>query len=270
MSYEQPRIISVNGRVIKIAHLEILTKPQTYLGAKAVTAATTLTTVNSSGFADDDLLIVGKLGSENTEKVSITAAVSSKTSITSSALTFDHGVGTPIRKILFDQYKIYGNTTNTTVAATLIATIDVAFDEEETQYINNGTEYDYYFVLPYNSATTTDGSYSDGISQENSYPKNSVGSIIDAVLTSTMKKTNDRITIKWFLDEINECLDVIGGKLKRWSFLQNFDYILGQSLRGSYKYTLPTDIDKEESYKSVLSVHSSSNTSLKYVVPDNS
>lgn len=265
MSYEQPRIISVNGRVIKISHLDVLTKPQTYLGAKASSSDTSLTVVNSGGFAEDDLIIVGKIGSENTEQVSITAAVSTVTGLTVDALSFTHPIGTPVRKVLFNQYKIYGNSSNTSVGATLLATVNIAFDESETQYVNTGTEYDYYFVLPYNSGSSASGSYSDGLAQSTGYPKNSVGSVISSVLASTMKKMNDKITIEWFLDEINECLDVISGELKRWSFLQNFDKIIGQTVMGTFSVSLPSDIDKEESFKSILSFHLSSKGDLTYV-----
>ena len=266
MAYQTPRIIDVSGRTITIAHLELPQHPATILTADVAAAGTALTVLDNAGFAQNQKLLIGQLGKEQTELKVVNAAVSAGTSLTSTAVTFAHSIGSPLKRMLFDQWRLYGNSTNTTVGATLIATIDVQVDAPSTTYVNTGTEYTYYFVLAYDSvAGITSTDYSDGVINATSYTENSVGSLINASLDDAKAKMNEKITTAWFLRNINECLTFITGKLKRWSFLQHFDYSLGSSLRGSFQYTLPTDITDANSPKSILGVRVGTGSNLLYL-----
>lgn len=264
MAYELPRIISVSGRTIKIAHLDSLSSPLTYLASDVAAAGTVLTVLDNSGFSDNNLMLIGKLGSEKTEIKDINGAVSAGTSITSNTLTFAHSTGTEIRKVLFNQYKIYGTTTSTYATTNAIATIAIAVDEPYTTYVNTGTEYEYYWATPYDSVNSVTGVNSEAIAATTGYPTNSVGHMIKSSLTTTKKKKGGIITDEWFFDEINDCAEYIASKLKRWSFLQSFEYVLGQSIQGSNAWALPSDIQDPNSLKSILAVRVGSNSNLLY------
>jgi len=73
------------------------------------------------------------------------------------------------------------------------------------------------------------------------------------------------IDFPFCVEEINNCLRYISGKLKRWSKLQNFDYVLGQTSRGINEFTLPTDIWETENNKSILNVRIGKNYNLKWL-----
>lgn len=265
MAYEIPRIISVSGRTITIAHLDLPSEPITYLTDAIAAAGTGLSVLDNAGFSNTYPILIGELGAEQTEIKKVNAAVSAGTSLTSTAVTFAHPEGTPVKRVLFNQWKLYGNSTNTTSGATLIATIDMQVDAPFTSYVNASTEYSYYFVLPFDSFNTVTGdSYSDGVAKATGYNEHSAGALINDALASTKKKKGGIITDEWFFSEITNCLDFIAGKLKRWSALQSFDYVLGQVLRGSNSFSLPATIEELNSNKSILGVRVGTGKNLIY------
>ena len=125
MSYETSRIIRVRGRTIEVAHLELPEHPSTVLTADVSATGTALTVLDNAGFVNAQKILIGELGKEQTEIKSVNAAVTAGTALTSTAVTFAHPAGALVKRILFNQWRIYGNATNTTVGSTLIATIDV-------------------------------------------------------------------------------------------------------------------------------------------------
>lgn len=262
--YEIPRIITVSGRTIKIAHLDLPTQPLTYLASDVAAAGVTLTVLDNVGFANTNLILIGTLGSETCEIKKVNAAVTAGTSLTSTALTFAHSTGAEVRKVLFNQYKIYGTTTTTFITDNLIATVDITPNAPYTTYVNASTEYAYYWVAPYDSENSVTGDNSDYVARTTGYPSNTVGSLIESALTSTKKKKGGVITDEWLMNEINDCSEYIASKLKRWSHLQCYDYPLGQSLLGTNSWTLPTDIQEKNSIKSILSVRIGTNENLEY------
>lgn len=268
--YELPRIISAKGRTIQIANLEA-TDIKTYLTAAVAATGTALTVADNAGFTNSDvsgyidLLLIGELGSEKTEITSVNAAVVAGTSITSTATVYAHPINCPVRKVLFNQWKIYGNATATTVGGTLIDTVNMQVDSEYTEYVNNGTEYAYYYVLAYDSVNASDSDvYSDFLAADTVYASGTVGGLMRLALKGAKQEFNSTITYDFLLDEINECLRFISGKLKHWSSLQNFDYGLGLAARGTYSYTLPTDIEDKNTNKSILGVRVGSGENLIY------
>ena len=187
------------------------------------------------------------------------------TTIACSALTFPHPLNCVVRKVLFNQWKVYGNTTNTSVGAVLLATIAMQVDAELTTWVNTGTEYAYYFVLPYDSFNSLDGdAYSDGITASTGYGYDTVASLIRTALKQSKAVIDEQVTTEFLKDEINACLRFISGKLKHWSPLQSFNYSLGYSQRGSYEFSMPTDIEDKNTNKSILDVRLGNLNTLIY------
>ena len=265
MSYLKPKISSVSGRIIRIAHPDSL-DAKTYLTSAVAASAVTLAVSDNSGLSNADWLRIGRVGSGSCELKKVNAAVTDGTALTVTALTFSHDPGEQVEKVMFDQFKIYGNSTNTSVGATLLATIDQTPANNVTTYVNAGTEYAYYFVLEYNSDTAVDSdAYSDGV-PVSGYSECTVGSIIERALEETSSRGSDKCTYQWSLNQINDCMKAMRRKLKTWSFVQSFGYVLGQTARGENEFTLPTDIDDANSPKSILNVYlDGSNEPLDYL-----
>lgn len=271
MAYFKPRILNIQGRTLTIAHAEVPSQPYTVLIENIAVAGTTLTVLDNAGFSNSaptNILLIGDLGNKQTEIKNVNGAVSAGTSITSTAVTFAHSTGVSVRSILFNQWRIYGTTTTTFATTNLIATIDMQVNAPYTTYTNTGTEYTYYWVVAYDSINTVTGNNSDYISASSGYPSNSIGSLIASALDGAKTKISSGqagiITTDWCIREINDCLRFITGKLKRWSYLQSFNYVLGQAVRGSFNFTLPADIEDVNSIKSILDVRVGSNEGLFY------
>lgn len=265
MGYPKPRILSVDGRVIRIAHPDTPGQPKSHLTAAVAALGTTLTVQDNTGFVNSEYTRIGVLGSDRTEIVRNNSAVTRGTSLTTTACVFPHATGTEVERMIFDQWRIYGNSTNSSSGATLVATIDIKVDAPYTTYVNSSTEYAYYFAIGYDSnAASLSDVYSDGVSSTTSYSLNTVGSLIESSLDGVKGKRTTIMTDLWFFREINDCLRYITGKLKTWSYLQSFDQTLGQTTRGSFSFTMPTDIEDVNSPKSVLSVHLGGKSPLLY------
>jgi len=254
MSYQKPNILSVTGRTLRIEHQSSPGQPSSYLTAAVSASGTSLTVVDNSAFENTNLLRIGRLGEKGTEIVSVNGAVTRGTAMTCTAVSLGHPVGTEVGKVLFDQWNVYGNATNTAVGATLIATVYQTPDAPFTTYVNSGTEFAYYFALPYDSVNAVTGdSYSDGIAATGA-AELSVGNVIRKALWATDARMDDRITEEWLFSEINDCLRYVGGKLKRWAALQANDSVVGQATLGSWSWSLPSDIEEPDFERSVLSV----------------
>jgi hypothetical protein len=87
------------------------------------------------------------------------------------------------------------------------------------------------------------------------YPEDTVGHVVERAFDETGLRGNSRLTYQWTVNQVNDCLKAMRRRLKTWSFLQSFGYALGQTARGENEFTLPTDIDDENSPKSILNVY---------------
>lgn len=264
MSYPKPILTAAEGRTVKIAHPILPDAPKTVLSASVSATGTTLTVLDNTGFANAEWLVVGKPGEERAEALRVNGAVTRGTSLTVTAATFDHPKDAPVTRALFDQWRIYGNSTDTTVAATLIATVDVKWDEPETVYVNSGTEYNYYFAVGYDSNAASEFTFSDGIAKDTGWAEGTVGKIVEDCFRDTGFE-REKFTRDQLFTEVNDCLRDITGKLRRWSFLQVFDYSLAGIVRGTFKADLPSDIEDQESARSILGLRIGSGPDLDYL-----
>lgn len=254
MAYQKPNILSIVGRTIKIEHQSNPEQPKTYLTASVAASGTSLTVADNSGLADNNLVRIGKIGEKATEIIDVNGAVTRGTALTVAALSLAHGKGAELQKVLFDQWKIYGNSSNSTTGLTLIATIDQTPDAPVTTYVNAGTEYAYYFVLPYDSVNATDGdAYSDGVASTG-HAELSVGKVVQKAMWGANAKMEGSITEEWLFSEINDCLRYVTGKMKRWMSLQSFDYSLGSAELGDWSWSMPSDIEEPDFHRSILGV----------------
>src|SRR3990167_1412171 len=167
MSYEPVQFQLLRDNVLRIEHPSLPVTPKTYLTAAVAAAGTTLTVRDNAGFSNSsggDMILIGSFGDEQAEIKEVDGAITAGTSLTVTAVTFAHPINTPVRKIIFDQIEVYGNSTATSTGATLIATINIDVSSPYTEYVVSGTTYAFYGVRGIRStATTYSGAYSDFI-----------------------------------------------------------------------------------------------------------
>jgi len=224
------------------------------LSAIATAGDNTLTVYSISGFAINKPLLVGEFGQDGTEiiKTHTSTAPSGSTITLLSALVKSHTKDTKVYVLPYDQVQFYHATT-TTGDKTLISTSDVNEESNETQYTDTTYTSGYFFSRFYNSIDAGYSDYSDPIPY-GGFDSNTVGSIIEMAMSETKKEFTETLTYKSLVDEINSCLRYVRGKLKRWSNVQEFDYVVDQIDRGEYSFTLPTTYYDKNSNRSCLNV----------------
>ena len=238
---------------------------QTTLTASATAGTDSLTVKGIGGFAINQILLIGELGAEDSEiiKTHSSTAPTENTITLASNLQFTHPVYTKITVILYDQVEFSNSSTITGTKTTLTKNgpstitnglVSITGDSGEVRCDDTDYASGYYWMRYKNSINSVFSGYI-GPEPYDGYEDNTVGKVIKkAMKRCHFEKFTDFIDYDFCLDEINECLRFISGKLKAWSKLQNFDYVLGQTTRGVNKYALPSDIYENENNKSILNV----------------
>ena len=156
-------------------------KEKTYLTTAIAAAATTLTVastdlapdaLSSHTWSDNDYMIIGEPGTENAEVIQMAAAVTSATSMTvdregeAGGCRLAHSIGEPVYRIDFNQAEFYNNSTNTTVGATLLTTINLQVDDEFTRYEDTANTTGFGFARFKNETSGAFSSFTDGVNYE--------------------------------------------------------------------------------------------------------
>lgn len=127
----------------------------TTLSSAASAAETTLTVTNTTGFADDDYVLIEPY-TEKSEIVRINDTVSSDTSLTITALKFSHASDVKIFRLPYNKMKFYECETETgTYTVIAGATVDLSYDSTYTNYDYPAGDDDYYFKRTFYNETTT-------------------------------------------------------------------------------------------------------------------
>lgn len=276
MAYPVPHLKFVGENVIRVYHPAPI-EPFTYLTASVAAAGTTLTVKNTNGFTNSDpqdLLLFERLGNENAEIKRINASVSAGTSLTCTAVDLAHPIDTPISKILFDQIEIRGGTTAATAASgsgTIVQfsgsnTSPINVSGPYTDFVVTGTTYAFYAARFQNSLSTTTyySGYSDGVASTDFTFKN-VGFIIRTALDNLNEKISDKISLAWLYDQVYLGELDIAKRLKRWSWLIEPDYDMGNLTTGDRSMSLPSDIEDNQTNKSILGLRIGNGENLWYM-----
>lgn len=252
-------------RTIFANNQELLNNKKTLiLSDAAASGAGSLSVESIIGSATNQILFIGEPGAEDSEiiKTHATTSPTGTTVTLASNLVFAHDQGTPIYIIDWDQVEF---SYEATIGAgnTVLTTIDLQPDQIDTQYTDETYSSGYYYIRFKNTITSTFSDYSDPIPW-GGWAQNQVGRIIeDAMSQNKIKKFTEFVTHQFCIREINACLTYIRKKLKKWHSMQEFDYSLGKTARGTYRFAFPSDCWKY-SNKSILNLRVGTGTNLTY------
>lgn len=224
------------------------------LSASATSGASTISVYSITNFGVNDILLIGEFGAEGSEIIPVHSATApTGTTITlSTTLVKSHPKDTKVYIIPYNQITLFHSTT-TTGAKTEITSVSIDAEKTETTYEDTAYSSGYYFIRYYNSVSVSNGEYSDPIPYDG-FASNTIGYIINLAMSELKKDFSDILTFDTLLSETNACLRYVRGKLKRWSNVQEFDYIVDQMNRGEYRFALPTTYYDKNSDRSCLGV----------------
>lgn len=237
-----------------------------FLTADNASGIATLTVKNITGFAINQVLLIGEFGNEGSEIIlthTSTAPTGSTITLASNTV-FPHSSSTPVYIINYNQVEFSTATTATGVKSVL-ATNAIQPDNENTYYNDSAGSTGYYFYRFKNSIGA--GSYS---AYSVAIPITGFGiatvrSIINSALSMIGKETSELLSDVFAFQEINNCQMEVLREYKRWSFMQVYDYSLGDLTTGLWKIALPTNCDDQFTNKTIWNFRIGTGDNLTYI-----
>jgi hypothetical protein len=237
-------------------------KNKTYL--TEVSSGTTLVVQNIDGFASDSNILVGQLGQEESEILTISGISPSGSSIyITTSPAYNHSVDTPVTVIDWNQFEVTHAATATGVKTTLTYGTSLKPTKTETIYKDTLYTSGYYFVRFVDSIGSGYSDYSDPIPYAG-YPDNSVWAIKNRALNKVDAKIDQNISNKW----LDECLwearrEYHQAPGKR-PFRRKWNINIGNLNTGDYRIPLPNDVEKPTSSENIFGIKIGKNKILNY------
>lgn len=268
MAYEPGKIMWLESNSIRISHPELPEEPATYLTVASNSAVSSLTVADNSSFLDNDLVLLGLFGQQTAEIVQLNGTPTRGTSLVldnpATGTYFPHSVNTSVRRMLFNRVEISGAST-ATGNKTVIATVDLDVSSLFTEYVVSGTTYNFYFVRYYNSLAAVPyyGEYSDPV-PSSSFEPNTVGYIIKTAFENMGQelRPDGHLSRSWAYRQIYQGEQDVEKRMRKWSFMQEFDYDAGNATEGLDYFALPSNISNANTPRAILGVRLSTNTPL--------
>lgn len=195
---------------------------RSYLTSAISAGVAAVSVKNNDRFVINNRIMLGEMGRERSEIVTVTGAVTSGTALTVGTTVFSHDAEDPVIVMRFDQVKFYRSTTGESGAYSLLATVAMDVDNYDfkTKYDDTtGLATYYYKVSYYNSITAVESTLSDPIIGAG-FGRSSVGFMIDEILREVSDEneqfTNRDEILGWF-NEVND--DLLTRVRKPYGFL---------------------------------------------------
>lgn len=221
---------------------------KSYLATAYSIGTTVIQVKNSDRFALNQRIMIGEMGLEATEMVTIASVNADQQTVTLSTPTlFAHEADAPVYVLRFDQVKIYRSTTGLTGAYTILATVNLDVDNADLETIyddTTGLSSYYYKTTVYHSISTVESAFVDPIGG-GGFRRNQVGYIIDELLQEVNDQAEQHVTrseILGYFNDVND--DLIVNVAKPYDFLRTR---IAMTRTAGVKYlNFPTDANGDQ------------------------
>lgn len=244
---------------ININNIELIKNVNsTFLTAIVASGASTLTVQSINGFAINQILLIGEIGSEKTEIIKTHASTAPSGNIVTLAsnTVYSHSKGTKIYIIPYDQYELSHATTSTgtkTLLSTTLGSGLIAINPEALETYYYDTEYSIggYFVRKKNSIGSNFSNYSDYIPYTG-FTNDTVYSIKRRALLQLGEEIGNLITDEFLNESLWEARRDLDQERKRWSFRTAFNTDIGDISEGAYSVSVPSTLRNPDSPQNIL------------------
>lgn len=256
MSQIRPQILMRYGRQnqpVRVPVENMIVDPvaQSYIAVDANSGASSITVQNATNFAAG-FIIIGDFGNQNSEILRVTSISGNVLSLFTNTV-YAHTNNTPVTTLYYDQVQIYNAPTTTGSKTQLGSNINIPANQQITEYNDLAASTGYYFARWINSNTSAVSDYSEP-SPVGGYTLLSARNIIDAALSRINKQTSSVLTDEFAFQMIDACQTEVLREFKRWSFMQSFNTIIGQTATGTWKIQAPANLDDNLTYKSIWNI----------------
>jgi len=238
----------------------LINSKYSYLVGNNLSGVTTLSVINSDGFADDDYLLLGEFGSESSEIVQInTGGVNTSTHVLTltAATKFSHSESTKVSIIKYNQVRFYHTATATFSTSSQVGSdINIQADSIYTKIYDSTNTTGFGWVVFYNSTTLKLTQNSNAIPYSG-FGENSVEKILSNFFSLLNNKESTLISTEDALSWLNEGYSNTREELN----LVNSNYTVATeydvtTTSGLQEYSLPSD------FSEMLAVYDSSDTKV--------
>lgn len=232
--------------ILTLLNPETTDLEKSYLSNAYSVGATSIVVKNSNRFIINDRIMIGEMGSEKTEVVTVSAVSADGMTLTVGATLFSHESGSPVYQLRFDSARFY-RATSLAGAYTLISTqsMDVDNANLSTLYDDTaGVTSNYYKMTAYHSISGLESAFSDIIGG-GGWRREQVGNIIDEVLAEVSDLGEEHMTRSEMLGYFNDVNDDLKlDKTKPYDFLHT-RMSLSRTIGLSY-IDFPTDTNGKQ------------------------
>lgn len=262
MAAEKAQLQFVKNDIIRVNLPFIEDSPVTYLTAAASATDTSLTVKDNKGFAQNNYTVIENVGVGQAEIKRITAAVTAGTALTVAALTFSHGNGAKLALIRYDQVELYGSSSASDSAPTLIGSAEGLNVQLGYNEIKATTTYVYYYARYKDSNAGTYSQYSDSVAAAG-LGNQSRAEIKTEFLSIYGERIDDLITEDWLNRSVNRWQRELSKRKKTWSVLRAIS--LTNLVQDQQGYTLPSDIQTDDAVDAIVSVKIADQQETTYI-----
>lgn len=195
--------------ILTLLNPETVDLEKSYLANAYSVGATTIALKNNDRFAVNDRIMIGEMGNEKTEIVTVSNANANGTDLTIGATVYSHESDTPVYRLRFDQARFYRSTTTSTGTYTLLATVALDVDNANLSTLyddSTGLSTYYYKMTVYHSISTNESAFSDPIGGTG-WQRYQVGNIVDEILQELSDPNEQNITRNELLGYFNDVND---------------------------------------------------------------
>lgn len=190
---------------------------KSYLSAAYSVGVTSIVIRNNDRFSVGGRILIGEMGSENAEMVTVSAVNADKVTLTVGATKFPHSASDPVYVLKYDQVRFYRSTTTIGGSYTALDTVDLDVDNKDKKtYYDDTTGMTAYFykVAYYHSIAATESELSEPIPGEG-YSRKQVGTIVNDFLTEVGDLQQDYMKVPQILSLMNEVNEDLIGQSRR-------------------------------------------------------
>lgn len=217
---------------------------KSYLSSAYAAGVTTIVLKNTDRFSSTSTsrIMIGEMGREKTEIVTVSNVNADKITLTIGATSFAHSADDPVYVLRYDQIKYYRSITTINGSYNILATVPIDVDnaDKKTRYDDpNGLSGYFYEVSYYHSIDAVESSLSDPMPGQG-YLRTQVGSIVNDVLTEAGDLDQTYITIPQCISWMNEVNDDLSSQSARpYRFLRKNPNWLLSTTAGNNRVPLP-------------------------------
>lgn len=232
--------------LIPVYNPETTDLEKSYLSNPYPAGATSLEIKNNNRVTSNDRIMLGEMGNEATEIVTVSAVSANGTTLTTGATVFPHSADDPVYVLRFDQVKFYRSTdggVNYSILSTEAMDVDNA--DLTTKYDDTSGLPAYYYKFSfYHSIDLVESDFSDVIAGTG-WRREQFGRIIDEILQEVSDPQEMNITrteLLGYFNDVNDDLQV--SVAKPYSFLYTRAALTRTAARNYIDF--PTDSDGKQ------------------------